>query len=292
MVKQEKYMAKNYRAELVGVFGNPVDENPTGVMEEAAFAAKGLNYRYLTIKVLEKDLAPAMQAVRIFGMRGINLTIPHKVSVLPYLDELTEAAEIIGAVNTVINEKNRLIGENTDGKGFLAALGDEGVPVRNKKILILGAGGAARAIAVECALAGADRITIVNRNTGRGKELAELIKNRTGAQSHYLRWDHSVTIPPETEILINATSIGLFPDVNSKPDIDYDSISADMVVSDVVFNDPHTLFLQEAEKRGAGSVNGLGMLAHQGALNFKLWTGTEAPLAVMESVLKKEFGLI
>jgi shikimate dehydrogenase len=292
MVKREKYMAKNYRAELVGVFGNPVDENPTGVMEEAAFAAKGLNYRYLTIKVLEKDLAPAMQAVRIFGMRGINLTIPHKVSVLPYLDELTEAAEIIGAVNTVINEKNRLIGENTDGKGFLAALGDEGVPVRNKKILILGAGGAARAIAVECALAGADRITIVNRNTGRGKELAELIKNRTGAQSHYLRWDHSVTIPPETEILINATSIGLFPDVNSKPDIDYDSISADMVVSDVVFNDPHTLFLQEAEKRGAGSVNGLGMLAHQGALNFKLWTGTEAPLAVMESVLKKEFGLI
>lgn len=292
MVKREKYMAKNYRAELVGVFGNPVDENPTGVMEEAAFAAKGLNYRYLTIKVLEKDLAPAMQAVRIFGMRGINLTIPHKVSVLPYLDELTEAAEIIGAVNTVINEKNRLIGENTDGKGFLAALGDEGVPVRNKKILILGAGGAARAIAVECALAGADRITIVNRNTGRGKELAELIKNRTGAQSHYLRWNHPVTIPPETEILINATSIGLFPDVNSKPDIDYDSISADMVVSDVVFNDPHTLFLQEAEKRGAGSVNGLGMLAHQGALNFKLWTGTEAPLAVMESVLKKEFGLI
>ena len=112
-------MSKNYRAELVGAFGCPIDENPTGVMEEAAFAAKGLNYRYLTIKVNPGDLKAAMDGVRAFNMRGINLTIPHKVEVLKYLDELSPAAEIIGAVNMVINKDNRLWGDNTDGKGFM-----------------------------------------------------------------------------------------------------------------------------------------------------------------------------
>ena len=148
-------MAKCYRAELVGAFGCPIDENPTGVMEEAAFAAKGLNYRYLTIKVNKGDLEPAVQAVRAFNMRGVNCTIPHKVEVLKYLDELSVAAEIIGAVNTIINNDGKLFGENTDGKGFITALKDAGVSVAGKNITVLGAGGASRAISVECALAGA-----------------------------------------------------------------------------------------------------------------------------------------
>ena len=112
---------KNYRAELTGVFGDPVDDNPTGVVEEAAFAAKDLNYRYLTVKVLPEDLGKAMDSVRIFGMKGINLTMPHKIKVLPYLDELSPAAKIIGAVNTVIQKDGKLYGENTDGKGFVTA---------------------------------------------------------------------------------------------------------------------------------------------------------------------------
>ncbi|MCI8550284.1 MAG: shikimate dehydrogenase [Lachnospiraceae bacterium] len=284
-------MSKNYRAELVGAFGNPIDENPTGVMEEAAFAAKGLNFRYLTVKVEKEDLEAAMNGVKAFQMKGINLTIPHKVNVLKYLDELSEAADIIGAVNMVVNKDGKLWGENTDGKGFLISLKNEGVSVEGKQVSILGAGGAAKAIGVECALAGAKKVVIVNRNQERGEDLVRLIKEKTPAFAEYIPWDSTYKVTPGTDILINATCIGLYPDVNSKPDVDYDTVTAQMVVSDVVFNDPNTLFLQEAAKRGAHTINGLGMLVNQGALNFTLWTGVEAPVDVMTETLKREFGL-
>ncbi len=284
-------MAKCYRAELVGAFGCPIDENPTGVMEEAAFAAKGLNYRYLTIKVNKGDLEPAVQAVRAFNMRGVNCTIPHKVEVLKYLDELSEAAEIIGAVNTIINNDGKLFGENTDGKGFITALKDAGVSVEGKNITVLGAGGASRAISVECALAGAKKLTIANIDKETGEELVKLINERTQADAEFILWDHPVEVPADTDIFVNATSVGLFPNVNEKPDVNYDTVTSNMVVSDVIFNDPHTLFLQEAEKRGAKTVNGLGMLVNQGAVNFTLWTGVEAPIDVMTQTLKDEFGL-
>ncbi len=284
-------MGKNYRAELTGVFGKPVDENPTGVMEEAAYRARGLNFRYLNIKVEPEDLGTAMAAVRAFGMKGINLTIPHKVRVLEYLDEISEAAKIIGAVNTVVNRDGKLWGENTDGKGFITSLENEGVSLNGKQIVILGAGGAARAIGVECALAGASRITIVNRSRERGETLAKLIGEKTPAQAQYVPWEGTYQVEPGTDILINATSIGLYPDVDGKPDVDYGTVTADMVVSDVVFNPPETPFLREAAGRGAHTVNGLGMLANQGALNFTLWTGEEAPVEVMEETLRKEFNL-
>ena len=284
-------MAKCYRAELVGAFGCPIDENPTGVMEEAAFAAKGLNYRYLTIKVNKGDLEPAVQAVRAFNMRGVNCTIPHKVEVLKYLDELSEAAEIIGAVNTIINNDGKLFGENTDGKGFITALKDAGVSVAGKNITVLGAGGASRAISVECALAGAKKLTIANIDKETGEELVKLINERTQADAEFILWDHPVEVPADTDIFVNATSVGLFPNVNEKPDVNYDTVTSNMVVSDVIFNDPHTLFLQEAEKRGAKTVNGLGMLVNQGVVNFTLWTGVEAPIDVMTQTLKDEFGL-
>ncbi len=284
-------MGKNYRAELTGVFGKPVDENPTGVMEEAAYRARGLNFRYLNIKVEPEDLGTAMAAVRAFGMKGINLTIPHKVRVLEYLDEISEAAKIIGAVNTVVNRDGKLWGENTDGKGFITSLENEGVFLNGKQIVILGAGGAARAIGVECALAGASRITIVNRSRERGETLAKLIGEKTPAQAQYVPWEGTYQVEPGTDILINATSIGLYPDVDGKPDVDYGTVTADMVVSDVVFNPPETPFLREAAGRGAHTVNGLGMLANQGALNFTLWTGEEAPVEVMEETLRKEFNL-
>lgn len=281
-------MEKNYRAELTGVFGDPVDGNPTGVVEEAAFLAKGLNYRYLTIKVRPEDLEDAMKSVRIFGMKGINLTMPHKVKVIPYLDELSEAASIIGAVNTVINRDGRLYGENTDGKGFVIALMKSGESLEGKKITILGAGGAARAIAVECALNGARHITVINRNKERGNELAELIRQKTSSRAEYLEWKTKMSIPEETEILINATSVGFSPNVKDKPDIDYLSVTNHVCVCDVVFNPPETVFLAEAAKRGAKTVNGLGMLVRQAALNFTLWTGQEAPVDIMTEALQNE----
>ena len=281
----------NYRAELVGAFGCPIEENPTGVMEEAAFAAAGLNYRYLTIRVEKGCLQAAMDGLRAMNMRGINLTIPHKVEVLRYLDELSPAAQVIGAVNTVVNDGGRLWGENTDGKGFLKSLEDAGVSVAGRRVTLLGAGGAARAIGVECALAGAEQVTVINGNPARGEELADLLAKRTPARSAYLPWQGAVEIPEGTDILVNATSVGLYPNVTQRPDIDYSTVREGMTVSDVVFNDPRTRFLAEAERRGAKTVNGLGMLVNQGALNFTLWTGVEAPVNVMTGALRREFGL-
>jgi shikimate dehydrogenase len=211
--------------------------------------------------------------------------------VLQYLDELSEAAEISGAVNMVVNKDSRLWGDNTDGKGFLQSLTDAGVSPKGKTVMILGAGGAARAISVECALAGAKKIIVANRTRARGEELTALLKERTGVDAQFVLWDHALAVPAGTDILVNATSVGLYPHVEQKPDIDYDTLTADMVVSDVITNAPHTLFLREAEARGAKTINGLGMLVNQGALNFTLWTGVAAPLDVMTAALEKEFGL-
>ena len=280
---------KNYRAELTGVFGDPVDDNPTGVVEEAAFAAKNLNYRYLTIKVLPEDLGKAMDSVKIFGMKGINLTMPHKIKVLPYLDELSPAAEIIGAVNTVIQKEGKLFGENTDGKGFVTALKNSGETLDKKNVTILGAGGAARAIAVECALNRAAHINIINRSIEKGEELASLIQMKTDSSAKYLNWKSNMAIPSDTDILINATSIGFSPNVTDKPDIDYTTITPEMCVCDVIFNPAETIFLKTAAENGAKTITGLGMLVQQAALNFTLWTGVEAPVDVMEDALKKEF---
>lgn len=282
-------MEKSYRAELTACLGDPVDGNPTGVMEEAAFAAKKLNWRYLTIQVKKGDLPPAFSGLKAMGFRGFNLTMPHKLDIIPMLDELTEAASIIGAVNTVIERNGRWIGENTDGKGFVTALKLAGVDPAGKTFTILGAGGAARAISVECALAGAKAITIINRNEARGRELAALIVEKTAAESRYLHWEPAMTIPTDTEILINATCVGLHPNVTDKPDLDYTTITDRMVVSDVVFNPVDPVFLQEARARGAKTISGIGMLVQQGALNFTLWTGEDAPVDVMYQTLEQEF---
>lgn len=282
-------MPKNYRAELTGVFGDPVDGNPTGVMEEAAYQSKGLNFRYITMRVTPEHLKAAFEGAKAIGMRGVNLTMPHKIMIIPYLDKLTEAAKIIGAVNTVYEKDGQWIGENTDGKGFVEALLQAGGNLSGARITILGAGGAARAIAVECALAGASHVTVVNRNEERGKELVDVLRTKAHVAADFMRWEARQAIPEDTDILIQATSVGLHPHDEEKPDIDYDTITAGMTACDVVFNPAVTAFLKEAGARGAKCVGGLGMLARQGALNFTLWTGETAPVDVMEAQLQKEF---
>lgn len=214
--------------------------------------------------------------------------MPHKIKVIPFLDELSPAAKIIGAVNTVIQKEGKLYGENTDGKGFVTALVKSGESLEGKNIVILGACGAARAIAVECALNHAENITIINRNPEKGKELAELIKRETSCKTEYMEWRERIAIPENTEILINATSIGFSPNVTDEPDIDYETITPQLCVCDVIFNPVQTIFLQKAAEKGAKTVTGLGMLVQQAALNFTLWTGEEAPVSVMEEALKRE----
>lgn len=280
----------NYLSELTGVFGSPVAENPTIVMQEAAFKAKGLNWRYINLEVRPENLADAMSGLRAMNFKGINLTIPHKVAVLQYLDDVAPDATLIGAVNTVRREGERLIGENTDGKGFLRALQqDAGLNPTGKRVVILGAGGAARAIGVELALAGADEITIVNRTWGRGEGLADHLNTETNSTAAFVHWDADFVVPQETDIVINATSIGLFPDNDARPAIKYDSLHAGMLVCDVIPNPPHTPFLQAAEERGAQTLDGLGMLVYQGAIGFTMWTGEEAPVEKMHEALSDAF---
>ena len=274
-------MSKNYSANLSACLGDPVDGNPTGVMQEAAFAACGLNWRYLTIRVKDGELKQAFDGMKAMDFSCCNLTMPHKRTIIPLLDGLTEAARIIGAVNTVFREGDRWLGENTDGKGFVRALQKENIDLKGKRVTILGAGGAARAISVECALAGASNITVINRSEKNGTELVELLNTHTPAKATYLPWVPAMAIPADTEILVNATCVGLHPNVTDKPDIDYATILPTMVVCDVVFNPVDPVFLQEARKQGAKTVSGIGMLVQQGALAFTLWTGKDAPEQVM-----------
>lgn len=280
----------NYKAELVGVFGHPVAENPTIVMIEAAFRDLGLNWRYLTLEVLPGGLEAAVAGMRAMHFQGINLTIPHKVEVLHYLDRVAPDARLMGAVNTVRKEGNELIGENTDGKGFLRSLSeDAGINPKGKRVVFLGAGGAARAMTVELAMAGAASITIINRNSERGESLTDLLNENTETKATYLPWQSGISIPEGTDVLVNATSIGLYPNTSDQPDIDYNSICEGMVVCDVIPNPPQTVFLDEAANRGAQTLDGLGMLVYQGAIGFRMWTGLEPSIDVMRASLEEAF---
>jgi shikimate dehydrogenase len=280
----------NYKFELVGVLGFPVAENPTCVMQEAAFAALGLPWRYLTMEVKPESLPEAIRGARALGMMGVNLTIPHKVAVMPLLDEISRDAGIIGAVNTVRRVGDKLIGENTDGKGFLRGVREEaGIDPRGKNILVLGAGGAARAITVELALAGAGRITIWNRSAGRGEALVRDLKQRTSADAHFVPWRGSCVVGAELDILVNATSIGLFPEVEAMPEVDLKNARGDLLVCDVVPNPPETRLIKTARARGLKVLTGLPMLVYQGAIGFEMWTGRKAPEREMREALERAF---
>jgi shikimate dehydrogenase len=283
--------ARSYKSELVGVFGYPVAENPTIVMMEAGFRAAGLDWRYLTLEVPPERLAAALEGLRAFGMQGVNLTIPHKVAVLEHLDEIAEDAALIGAVNTIVRRGDTLRGENTDGKGFLTSLtGEAGVKIEGKRFVVLGAGGAARAITVELALAGASHITVVNRDRDRGRTLVAALNDGTPVKADFRPWSASFALSEDVAVLVNATSIGLFPNVADKPDLDYSTLRPGLIVCDVIPNPPRTAFLAEAENRGAKTLDGLGMLVNQGTIAFKLWTGLDAPVAAMKAALAAEFG--
>lgn len=218
------------------------------------------------------------------GWRGFNCSIPHKVAVIAHLDELGKSAEIIGAVNTIVRVGDRLIGENTDGRGFVAAL-REVVDPKGKSVVLFGAGGAARAVAVEMALAGAARILIVNRSAARGQEVVDLLNTRTPALASYAAWAGPFAVPQDTDIVIHATSVGLYPDVEAMPEIDTDSLTPEMVVADGIHNPPLTRLLRAAQARGCQTVDGLGMLVQQGVIGIKYWIGVDADPMVMRQAL-------
>jgi shikimate dehydrogenase len=275
--------------EVVAVFGQPVAGNPTQYMMEEAFAQVGLDWRYLTLEVAPEALGDAVRGMRAMGFRGCNLTIPHKVAVIQYLDRTSEAAALMGAVNCVNRVGGELVGENTDGKGFVQSLKELTDPA-GKNVVILGAGGAARAIAVELALAGAAATTVVNRGEERGRELAELLNDKVKRPATFVQWEGDYLVPPETDVLINATSIGL-GDGEARVPLDVGTLESDMVVADVIFNPPETRLLRDAKARGCQTLDGLGMLVNQAIIAFRIWTGKDADPAVMREALEEFLGI-
>ena len=265
--------------------GQPVAGNPTQFMMEKAFAAEGLDWRYLTLEIPAEKLADAMRGLRAMGFKGANFTIPHKVAVIQYLDELSPAAELMGAVNCVNRVGDKLVGENTDGKGFVQSLRETGDPA-GKKVVILGAGGAARAIAVELGLAGVSDITIVNRSAPRGEELAAVLRDRVKIQAQFapLHGDYEISV--DAAIFINATSVGL-GDANARVPIAASSLRSELIVADVVFNPPETWLIRTATERGCRTLDGLGMLVNQAVIAFKIWTGVEPSATVMRDALEE-----
>ena len=279
----------NFKQELTAAFGQPISENPTQAMVEAAYRHHGLDWRYLTIEVAQDGLEAAVAGARAMGFAGFNCTIPHKVKVIEYLDGLGESASLMGAVNCVVQRDGKLIGENTDGKGFVESLKELTNP-EGKSVVMFGAGGAARAIGVEVALAGASSITVVNRSVERGEELTRLLNDRVPAEANFVSWDSTFNIPEGTDVVINATSIGLFPDVDARLNFNIDTLNEAMVVADVIPNPPQTNLVKDARAKGCKVIDGLGMLVNQGVIGIRYWTGVDPDPRVMRAALEEIFG--
>ena len=272
----------NFLSQLTGCFSTPADGNPTVAIVEAAYAHHKLNYRYINTEVMPEDLATAIAGARAMNWVGFHLSAPHKVEVIKYLDGLGESAKLMGAVNCAVLRDEELIGENTDGKGFLESLREVTDPA-GKVITVLGAGGAARAIAIEVALAGAKYVNVVNRDIARGEELSDLV--RTVCGSSFYPWDSNFAVPVETEILVNATTVGMHGNPDRELDIFFDSFNSSMVVADVIINPPLTDLLKRASNIGCKTIDGLGMVVNQGVLAIKYWTGVDVDAAVMRKKL-------
>jgi shikimate dehydrogenase len=279
----------NFLSQLTGSFGRAAAGNATVAMIEEAYRHHEMDWRYLNCEVSPERLEDAVRGARAMGWAGFNCSLPHKVAVIDHLDGLGDSAAIMRAVNCAVRRGEHYIGENTDGKGFLMSL--EGVvDPRAKKIVLLGAGGAARALAVELALAGASSITVVNRGFERGAELVRLINEQTPAKAELVVWDRTYQVKEGTEILINVTSVGLYPDVDARLDIDVNSLKSGMVVADIVPSPPRTHLIIDAEARGCQIVDGLGMLVNQGVISIKYWSGVDVDAGVMRRKLEEIYG--
>ncbi|MEK3917522.1 shikimate dehydrogenase [Paenibacillus sp. FSL H7-0331] len=272
---------------LYGVFGDPIRHSKSPIMLNRAFEESGINAAYAAFHIKPGQLKSAIEGIRALQFRGVNVTIPHKVEVMDYMDEIDEGARIIGAVNTIVNEDGRLIGHNTDGIGYVRSLKEEtGIDLRGKHILMLGAGGAARGVGYALAMEGAAHIYIANRTRDKAIELAQSMSSFTTATG--LGLDEIGDIVGKVGLIVNNTSVGMHPNINDVP-MDTSLILDSTVVSDLVYNPLVTKFLRESESRGATIHSGLGMFIYQGAYAFEYWTGASAPVAAMRQAVIDSF---
>jgi shikimate dehydrogenase len=270
---------------LYGVFGDPVRHSRSPIMMNRAFQETGINAAYAAFHVKPEGLKDAVAGIRALGFRGVNVTIPHKVEVMQYLDAIDEGAKVIGAVNTIVNDDGKLTGYNTDGIGYVRSLQEEtGISLKGKRVLLLGAGGAARGVAYALAKAGVQHIQIANRTKERATQLASAIAYFTDSAGRGL--DELADIAAHVDLIVNTTSAGMHPHLSELP-MNTELINSAHLASDLIYNPRITRFLKEAEARGAQIHGGLGMFIYQGAYAFEYWTGTTAPTSAMRSVVEQ-----
>ena len=270
---------------VLGIFGHPVAHSLSPLMQNAALEHCGIDMVYLPFDVEEEDLKDAIQGVRAMKMVGVNVTIPHKEAVLPYLDEVSEEAILCGSVNTIHNDRGRLRGFNTDGEGYVRSLRQEGVEVQGRRILIIGAGGAAKGIMLALLKEGPSSITVANRTPSRAHELVERFQGVSHVEMGAipLEGEGLHRVLEDADLLINATSVGM--EGKGRLALPLHLLPKGAVVSDIVYRPIKTALLREAEALGYKVVDGVGMLVEQGALAFEIWTGSQAPRQLMRRVV-------
>ncbi len=267
---------------MTGMLGHPVAENPIDRMFDAVYAHYGLNWQFWKCDIGSvEDLPIAIRGAKALGFAGFCITVPYKVTCIPSLDRMDEDVHVIGAANYVTFEHGAIVGHNNDGKGVVKAI-HKVTPIAGKRVAMLGAGGAGRAMAVEIARAGAAHLTVITRRESQGSEVAELVHEATSVSTEWVAWKGAVAIPTGTQILLNATHLGAAPQMEPVP-IDWNSIGSDTTVVDVITNPRITPFLGAAREKGCAIVDGVEMLVQLAMQIFEAWTG----IAPKESVFQE-----
>ena len=269
------------KTRVCGVIGDPIEHTLSPIMHNAAFEALQIDYVFLALKVKPEEIENAIKGMLALSIHGLNVTMPHKNAVIKYLNEVDPTGKAIASVNTILNKDGRLLGFNTDGVGALNALQQNGVKLRGKKVLLLGAGGAAKAIAYTLSQE-AEELVILNRSPKPALELADLLKQKfkKKVKADELTPDSVKTNLADADVLINATSVGMKPNDNQTP-VAPKWLKPDLAVMDIVYNPIETKLAKDAKAAGAKVVGGVEMLIFQGAASFAIWTACEAPVEVM-----------
>ncbi len=280
-------MKINGKTRICAIIGDPVEHSLSPIMHNAAFEEIGLNLVYTAFKVNARNLKTAILGAKSLDILGLNITMPHKNTVIKYLDELDPVAQAINAVNTVVNQQGKLIGYNTDGSGIMKALKENRVYPLDKKLVLLGAGGAAKAIAYQVSQE-VKELVILNRTLEKAKTLAEMLKNsKIKIKSQTLSLNTLKKELSNADILINATSVGMNPDINRSP-VPSEYLHSDLSVMDIIYNPIKTKLIEDAETVGAKIVSGIDMLIYQGAVSFEIWTSSPAPIDIMKNAILNE----
>ncbi len=273
---------------LLALLAYPVGGNPTQYMIEQAVARHDLDWRYLTFEVGPEELGDAVRGLRALGFRGVHCAAPHKQAVVALLDRTTDTAAAVGAVNLVFREENALVGENTEGRGAVQAIRGSFDPA-GKQVVLLGAGQMARAVAVELAAAGVAGVTVVNRTESRAEELAAMLSGKFNVPAAAVAWQGDYAVPPEAELLVQATSIECGDDVPLP--LLSDTLRPELFVADATANATQTWLLAEAQRRGCKTVDGLTMFVEQVAIGLQLWTGVDPDRQTLREAAEEFLGL-